>query len=303
MIVPSALRPLLHAAVATLLVASGTARAEAFTLAFEQAVYTDGSKDARPLSNPQGVACSDQGAVVVADSGNQRLLTYGFRDGRLAGGAEVKLAQLTYPVQLQLDSKGVLVALDGKTRALVRVDSKGAFQGAIEPRGAEGRVVIGAFALDAADGIFALDVAGRRVLALDGSGAVKRQVALPRQGTFTGVAVDSAGTIYVVDAVAATVWSAEKAATAFKALTKPMKDKMSFPTYLLARKGRLYLVDQNGNGVVALGIDGSYQGRQLTMGWSEGTVYYPAQLCLTDAGQVFLADRYNNRVQYFNVVK
>jgi hypothetical protein len=82
-----------------------------------------------------------------------------------------------------------------------------------------------------------------------------------------------------------------------------MKDKMNFPTYLVASKGRLLVVDQNGNGIVLLGSDGSYQGRQLSIGWADGLVNYPAQLCLTDAGVAFLADRFNNRVQVFTTSK
>jgi hypothetical protein len=35
------------------------------------------------------------------------------------------------------------------------------------------------------------------------------------------------------------------------------------------------------------------------MGWNDGFVYYPGQLCLNASGDVFLADRNNNRVQIF----
>jgi hypothetical protein len=52
-----------------------------------------------------------------------------------------------------------------------------------------------------------------------------------------------------------------------------------------------------------LGIDGSYQGRQLSIGWSEGLVNYPGQLCVTESGATFVADRYNNRVQAFSTAK
>ena len=37
------------------------------------------------------------------------------------------------------------------------------------------------------------------------------------------------------------------------------------------------------------------------MGWGEGLVYYPAQLCVTDKDELFVADRYNNRVQAFTM--
>jgi sugar lactone lactonase YvrE len=282
--------------------AAGVARAEPVNLTFEQAVYVDGAKEGVPLRSPQGVACGAAG-IMVADTGNERLVSYAFRDGRVSGGTQIKLSQLTYPVSLQLDGKGAVVALDGKTHRLVRVDMKGTFQGYLEIRNAGGGAVMpGAFKLDSADNLYVLDIAGRRVLAADANGVVKRQLELPK-GLFTDVAADAAGTIYAVDAADAVVWSAEKTATAFKPLTKSLKDRMSFPTYMMTSRGKIFLVDQHGNGLVVLGIDGSYQGRQLSIGWGDGFVYYPSQICMTDEGQVLVADRDNNRVQYFNVVK
>ena len=48
-----------------------------------------------------------------------------------------------------------------------------------------------------------------------------------------------------------------------------------------------------------LGVDGTFQGRELAMGWSDGAVHYPGQICVTSEGDVFVADRNNNRVQIF----
>ena len=60
------------------------------------------------------------------------------------------------------------------------------------------------------------------------------------------------------------------------------------------------MVDQYGNGIVVLGADGSFQGRQLAIGWGDGVLYYPGQLCINARGEAFIADRSNNRVQIFN---
>jgi DNA-binding beta-propeller fold protein YncE len=157
-----------------------------------------------------------------------------------------------------------------------------------------------AFKLDGADNLYVVDAVGNKVIVLDPGGAVTRQVDLPKglKGV-KDVYVDVAGNVYVVDGVAAALWIAEKGATAFRAFTPPMKDKMNFPVYLTGRGGRLYLVDQYGNGVVVLGADGAYQGRQLAIGWGDGSLYYPAQLCINASGEAFIADRGNNRVQIF----
>ena len=78
---------------------------------------------------------------------------------------------------------------------------------------------------------------------------------------------------------------------------------MNFPVYMTGSKGRFFLVDQNGNGIVVLGADGAFQGRQLAIGWSDGYLYYPAQLCINGAGTAFIADRGNNRVQVFDTTR
>jgi hypothetical protein len=285
--------------VAALASAPGLARGA--SLAHRLTIYLDDKEE--PLRAPEGIACNDGGALVVADTGGARLLVYTYRDGKLTGGAPVKLAEATYPVQVQVDGKGNVVVLDGRTRRLVRVDTAGKYAGVVALKGASGlaTVVPSAFKLDATGSLYVLDVAGSRVLVAGADGRVTRELPLPKgKEQFTDVAVDGNGRILAVDAAASRVWAAEKGATSFKAIGEPMKDRVSFPVALADHGGRLYLVDQHGHGIAVLGGDGSFQGRELEMGWVDGKVYYPAQICLTGDGQVFVADRNNNRVQIFS---
>jgi DNA-binding beta-propeller fold protein YncE len=278
-------------------------RADAVPFAFDRAIYADEKEVA--FSVPEGVACNDAGDVVVADTGNGRLVTFRYTGGALTGGKPVKVAGLVYPVRIQFDSKGNLLVLDRKSRKILRVDRQGALLGTLEIKG--GASILNAlpvaFKLDGADNVHVIDGVGRRLLVLDPAGAVTRQVDLPKGQGFTDVHVDLAGTIYVVDGSDAVVWALEKGAQAFKALTPSMKDRMSFPVYITGSRGKLFLVDQFGNGIVVLGQDGAFQGRQLAIGWGEGLLYYPAQLCLNAQGEAFVADRSNNRVQIFNTAK
>jgi len=270
-------------------------------LTHQRTIYADAADVA--LRSPEGVACDDRGAVIVADTGNARLLTFTWKDGALGGGTQVKLAQLPYPVRVQIDSKGFVLALDRRARRIVRVDATGAFAGYLEPRGPSSTPMTpAAFKIDAEDNAYVLDVVAGKVLVIaPGEGRVTREVALPKGATgITDVATDSSGKIYVVDAVTAVVFAADPKAAAFQPLSKSLKEMIAFPTYLTSdNRGKLYLVDQNGNAVVRLGVDGSFQGRELAMGWNDGTVYYPAQLCINAGGDVFLADRNNHRVQIF----
>jgi streptogramin lyase len=286
-------------ALSTALLVAATARAAPVALTFEQAVYQD-DRDA-PLLGPEGIACGDSGAVVVADTGNARLLRFSSADGRLSGGREVKLPQLTVPTRVELDRAGGALVLDAKSRRIVRVAANGSYAGTVEPKGLPGSSTVnpGSFKVDADDNVWVLDVAGRRVLVVSPGGNVTRQLPLPRPGEFMDIALDPAGSVYAVDAVAAALWVARPGATAFAPLVKGMKDRMSFPTHMLVRKGKIYLVDEHGNGIAVLGIDGSFQGRALATGWGNGLVYYPSQICVTAGGDVLVADRYNNRVQQF----
>lgn len=281
----------------------GAARAESGRLEYESALWADAKE--KPLRGPEGVACPDSGSVVVADTANGRLVLYrSTKAGALEPGVELKLAQLTAPRRVHVDRKGNVLALDGRTRRIVKVGPEGAFAGYVGYEGAPApaAVVPVAFDLDAADHLYVLDAAGREVLEVVADKVVRR-VALPKlpRAAFTDVAVDAGGVVHVVESVQAQVWSAEKGAAAFTARSKPLKDHVSFPGGLVAAKGKLYVVDRAGAGVVTLGGDGAYQGRQLALGASAGLVAYPGQLCITAAGKAYLADSGNDRVQVFGV--
>jgi hypothetical protein len=100
------------------------------------------------------------------------------------------------------------------------------------------------------------------------------------------------------------VFSAAKDANSFSPLMKSLREYLNFPTSMTTdNRGTLYVVDENGGGIVILGRDGAYLGRQLSLGWNEGLLYYPSQMCLNEKGEVFIADRGNSRIQIFTLVK
>lgn len=280
--------------------APAAAHAAGAGLRFQKAVYSDSAEVA--LRKPEGVACDERGAVVVADTGNARLLVYGWKDGVLDAGTQVKVPQLTYPVRVQIDSKGFVLALDRHVRKILKIDAKGAFAGYVEAQGVSPGMSVTAFRVGPADDLYVLDVVAAKVLVLSPEGKVKRDLPLPKAAGLTDVAVDSGGRVYLVDAVTAVVFAADPAAKEFQPLSKSLKEMVSFPTYVTPdNHGRLYLVDQNGNGIVKLGVDGSYLGRELSVGAGDGSLYYPAQLCVGAGGDLLVADRNNNRIQIFSL--
>jgi hypothetical protein len=292
------------AAALAALLAAGGARAQSLALKPEVAVYQDAKEVA--LKAPEGVACREDGAVLVADTGNGRLLRFSWKDGVLSAPTEVKIPQVTQPGDVQLDATGGgFLVLDRKERRIARVDAAGALAGWLDPKGlTKGSVVPASFAVGADGSVVILDAAASTVLVLEADGGVRRKLPLPRDGAvFTAVAAGANGTVYAVDAVAARVWAAPKDAKELKPFSEPLKGYMNFPGHAFATPRGLVLVDQNGSGLVVIGQDGSYLGRQLSMGWSAGFVYYPAQICVSGPGDVFVADRGNNRLQVFSAAR
>lgn len=279
------------------LTAAGAARAEPLAFTHAATLYADAKGVA--LQAPEAVACTAS-TVVVGDTGAGRLVLYPVKDGVVAGGTEVKLSAGAVPSRVQIDPKGNVLLLDRRARRIVRIGQGGAPLGAVRLEAAGAGVVPGAFKLDADGNVVVLDVGmAPSVLVIDAAGGLVRRLPLPA-GEFTDVAAGADGTLYAVEAGAAVVYAAPKAAPPFKPLGKPLKEVMNFPGYLAVTPGgNLVLVDQNGMGLVVLGPDGSYQGRQLSIGWTPGLVYYPGQICVDGGGLAYVADRGNNRVQVF----
>ncbi len=259
------------------------------------------------LKYPEGAACDDKGGVIVADTANGRLLKYTYQDGAVKGGTEFKPSQIAYPIRLQLDSKGDIYALDGKLRRIVHLKPDGVFVGYLDPQGvpAPTTVVPRSFKIAANDAVYYLDIFGERVLVLDGAGKFQKQIAFPKNyGFFSDLAVNAAGDVLLLDSVNATVFAARKDGAEFTPLTKNLQEYLNFPTYLTTdSRGVIYVVDQDGGVIVTLGQDGSFAGRMLSLGWKEGQLYYPSQICLSGGGMMAIADRNNSRLQVFEFAK
>jgi sugar lactone lactonase YvrE len=288
------------AGAATAAVAAETAR-----LRYVTSIYVDDKGVA--MRQPEGVACNDKSTVIVGDTGRGRLLRYTVDDREVKPAGEIAAPQLAAPIRVQMNSKDDVFALDGKQRRMARFDSRGEFKGYVEPEGVPEptSVVPRSFKIDRSDNIYVLDVFSARVLVLAASGKYQRHVPFPADyGFFSDLTVDGKGTIYLVDSVRPGVYAAQKDAKQFSPLGKGLQAHASFPTSIVVdARGVLYIADQNGAGVVMLGQDGAVLGRQLAMGWTEGLLYYPSQMCLNDKGQLFIADRGNSRVQLFSIAR
>jgi sugar lactone lactonase YvrE len=292
---------LIRTATAVLLVGvAGAASAQGMTHA--GTIYADSAGKA--LKSPEGVACGANGTIVIADTGNGRLLRVTMSGETVASVSELKLPEIVHPTRVVAAKDGSLLVLDRKKRRVARV-SGDKFGGWVDvPGEPSGSVLVGAFARDGAGNVYLLDLGKAVVRVVDPSGASARTIALPpdeREALLVDLTVDEGGKLFAVDAVGRKVWAAEAGTAVLKPFSKSLKDVMSFPSYAASNRGRLFVVDGNGAGLVLLGQDGAFLGRRLSLGWNEGLVRYPAQICFDESGQVFVADRQNNRVQAFSM--
>jgi hypothetical protein len=278
--------------------------AETVKFKYLQCIYFDDKGGG--LKQPEGVASGEKSILVIGDTGNDRLVRYTFQDRSLKGGSEIKIPQLSNPIRVRINSKEDIFALDGKKRRVVRLSPEGTFKNYVDPEGipSPSALVPRSFEIDRGDNIYLLDVFAGRVLILNPEGKYQKQIPFPKEyGFFSDLSVDSKGNMLLIDCVKAMVFSAPKDSNSFFPLTKSLREYLDFPTSISDSRGTIYIVDQNGGGVVILGADGTFVGRQLSKGWNEGLLYFPSQINVNERGEVFIADRGNSRVQIFTLTK
>ncbi|HZI95346.1 MAG TPA: NHL repeat-containing protein [Patescibacteria group bacterium] len=283
--------------------ASPAAAAEVLKLRHAATLYADAGEV--PLRVPQGVGCGAGDTILVADSGNGRVLRVEISGALARVTGIVKLAEIVYPIRVDGDATGAMVVLDGKSRRLARVAADGKFGGWIEIPHAGGTAnpVIRSFALGPHGAVLAADVAGRRVVQISATGSLDRSIALPGEARgITDVALDGRGSVLALDGVGRRVWVARPGDAAFAPLSGSLAEDLDYPGALdVDPSGRLLVADLDGGGVVMLGPDGSFRGRQLAFGSKQGLLRYPTDLCSTRRGLVVIADRENQRVQVFAI--
>lgn len=288
-------------ALALVLGATQASSADKRKIKWVQSVYLDAKGNG--LKYPEGVACRDD-YFVVADTGNSRILRYSYDADSVTQSAEFVLPK-SYPIKLEVNSKGDIYYLDGRERRIAMLSATGEERGFLKPKSlpSSKEVVPKAFAIGANDDIYVLDIFSAHVLVLDSEGQYRRRLAFPDDyGFFSDVAVDRQGTIYLLDGVKAVVHTAPTGADRFTPLTEGLDAFMNFPTNLsVGDGGILYLVDQYGSGLALVGQEGDFLGRALELGWSERGLFYPSQICIGPNGDLFIADRNNSRVQRFRL--
>lgn len=280
--------------------------AEALRFRHAVSLYTD--DQGMGLKRPQGVTCLDSSILVVADTANNRLLRFALTaDDAKPEVTAWKPPAMVYPQRIRQNRQGDIYVLDGKLRRVLHLSPEGKDLGFLDPIGVPlpEQIAIRSFDIDLHGNIYFLDVLSKRVLACNGQGEVLRQIQFPEAfGFFSDLAVDTRESVFLLDSVNGQVFSAKPGAPQFSPLGKQLKEFVRFPTSLaLDPQGRIYLVDRNGSKIVVLAQDGTYIGKFSDLGWKEGLLNHPSQICLTEQGGLVVADTSNNRVQIFRPLK
>jgi len=293
--------------VAAALVAGHLRLTAAETVRFRHMVSVYFDERGAGLSLPEGIACGSDGRVVVGDTGNGRLVRFTYRDKAVIWESEIKIPQLPAPTVIQLNAGGDIFALDGRERRIVRLSPDGGFKAALAFDGipAPATVVPKSFAIDSVNNIYVLDVFAARVLLLDAQGKFTRAMPFPAgTGFLTALTADTTGTVFLLDSIKRRIFSAARGAAVFTPLGADMTGSVTtMPTSITASKGSIFVVEGSGSRIASFGRDGSFLSRQLTMGWEEGALNHPAQICINDKDEVFVADRDNSRIQVFQLVR
>ncbi len=161
------------------------------------------------------------------------------------------------------------------------------------------------FKLDSEDNIYLMDILSGRLLVFTPDGKYLRTIPVPEESGFiSDLAVSRQGAVYLLDSVGGAIYRADPGSDKVVVLNHDLKDYANFPIGLaIAGNGELYVTDQYGSGLIAVGTDGSFRGRKFGMGWEDGQLYYPAQLCISLKDDLVVADRNNSRVQVFQILE
>jgi len=299
--IPRSLRTTIAGIVVAVLATAAIPAADALRLRPLTSLYVD--SEGTGLHEPHGIACGGD-TVAVADSGNGRIVLYVATDGILRATANLTSSQVPYPIAVALSGDGDVLALDGRSRRIARLTRAGEFVGFLSPKDpGVGDVVPRSLALGPAGDVYVLDVGRDRIVALADDGTVTRTISYATGGGFlSDLTVAANGDVYAVDSVARRLYAARAGEDTLGAITEVLTEDVDFPTAIaIDEANRLFVIDEHGSGVVFFGPDGSFRGRQLTMGWKEGFLRYPSDTCVDGSGRLFVAERGNDRVQVFEI--
>jgi len=264
------------------------------------------------LRRPSGVAMDDQGRIFIADTGKNRIVVFDENGNYVDQFGDPGEGQ--YNIK---DPIGVAVAPDGRVFVLSKTLKKvviydGGFKPIKEIKFAEWPLSLTiherVLYVTTYRGIMVGDLDGNLITTFGKSGKAPGEFQLPG-----GIAIGKDGSMYVADSLNYRVQALNKDGEPLWQYGKPLppgeaimykgKDrKFGLPSSIaMDDNGYLYVVDGLSSELVILDSKGKLIDKIGDVGHDDGFFYYPAGITYAGQGKVVLADKFNDRVQVFQV--
>ncbi len=263
-----------------------------------------GSQGAGPgeFNEPRDIAVDGEDRLYVADTGNRRVQVFD-SEGQFITSWEGGEEEFVEPLALVVDSRGDLYVLDSEPGWIYRFATDGTPLGRFagpdarffHPRG---------LAIDEADRLYVADTGGCRVVVYNTAGERLSQLGWKGGGPGeflepTDVALDGRGAIYVVDTSNQRVqhldpWGGYRAEWPI-----PAAGPYNGSHLTLAPDGSLLMTAPERHRIQRYSPDGTLLGEWGSLGMAVGQFGTPVGLAIDQAGNVYVTDTLNHRVQKF----
>ncbi len=295
-------RYLIAAAVAALLLAASSAPAEA-PVKLLLTIYGEGEPG--EFAYPLAVTCAER--LVVADTGNKRLLFYDAQGGqfRYAGKFDAG-GKLGAPFCVAEVAGGRLLVGERGKPTLTLCDPKANTAQPALLQGVPQAALLrpGRFCTGPEGKVYLIDNGAGRLLLLSADLRFEREVSV-RSEAFTGfsdVRVDRRGNVLALETLRGLVHVFDPSLKPVRAFgsREGASAPFEFPVSLATDPhGNIYVLDSHRAQVLVFDPEGRLQWRLGGFGWKEGSFNDPSYICVDGASRLFVCDRLNNRIQVF----
>jgi len=254
------------------------------------------------FNEPRDITVDGEDRLYVADTGNRRVQVFD-SEGQFITSWEGGEEEFVEPLALVVDSRGDLYVLDSEPGWIYRFATDGTPLGRFagpearffHPRG---------LAIEEADRLYVADTGGCRVVVYNTAGERLSQLGWKGEGPGellepTDVALDGQGAIYVVDTSNQRVqhldpWGGYRAEWPI-----PAAGPYNGPHLALAPDGSFLMTAPERHQIQRYSPDGTLLGEWGSLGMAAGQFRTPVGLAIDQAGNVYVADTLNHRVQKF----
>lgn len=263
------------------------------------------------IAQPVAVAASPRGDLIfVAEGAGDRLIRVFDRNGDFLTAIELprKPLEMRAPDALTVGADNRLYVVDSFQHEVLIYTLDGEFVGTFLPDNDPDFdwVPVGLF-MNEAGSLYVTDQTKHRhrVMVFDPSGNLTNMFGLSGigEGMFlfpTDILVDGSGQIFVADSNNSRI---QVFGSNGEFLQVIHGTDLSIPrSLILDGDGRLHVLDSLGHSIAAisLGDRPSIEYRYGVLGREAGEFYFPSDLARDETGRIYIADRYNNRVQVWS---